>query len=90
MSAETARNIETMILRALAERTQSAVAESADVSATRLSRWKSGEGGMDLREVAAILGALGLQLVATGHSEAVTIPREDYDALRTLARRALS
>jgi hypothetical protein len=45
---------------------------------------------MDLHEVAAILAAMGLQVMDTSQAEAVTIPREDYDALRTLARRALA
>lgn len=93
MSAETARNIESEILRALAERGQSATASSAGITPTRLSRWKrtgSDGGGLFLSEVAEVLAALGMIVVDTTDSETVTVQRDELDALRVLARRALA
>lgn len=88
MSGATSRDIVSQVLRALAERGQSATAVDAEVSETRLSRWKSDDrqGGMDLTETARVLAALNLRIVPAGPDAIVPIPRETYDALHVLLR----
>ncbi len=88
MSVATSREIVGTVLRALAERGQGAIAEAAEVSETRLSRWKSDErqGGLDLTETARVLAALNLRIVPAGPDAIVTLPRETYDALHVLLR----
>lgn len=92
MDSPATREIQSRVLRALADHGQRAVAEAAGISETRLSRWKSGDaagGGLHLSEVASALAALRLAVVDAAGGETVTVTREEYDALRTLARRAL-
>lgn len=88
MSAATSREIVGSVLRALAERGQVATAADADVSETRLSRWKSDErqGGLDLTETARVLAALNLRIVPASPDAMVALPRETYDALHVLLR----
>lgn len=88
MSNATSRDIVGQILRALAERGQSATAADAEISETRLSRWKSDDrqGGLDLTETARVLAALNLRIVPAGPDSIVPIPRETYDALHVLLR----
>lgn len=93
MTTETARNIETTILRALAEHGQRETAEGSGLTTTRLSRWKKDDGnggGLHLPIVAAVLAELGLAVVDTNDNEMITVPREEYEALRTLARVAVT
>ena len=85
----TTRQVESAILRALAEQGQSTVAESTGLSETKLSRFKS-DGGLCLQEVAKLLTTLNLAVIDTGSKEVVTIAREEFDALRVLSRRALA
>ena len=93
MPCNDARNIERMVLRALAERGQSDTAIASQITETRLSRWKNDDangGGLNLPAVASVLSALGLALVETGNSDLITTTREEYQALLVLARLALS
>lgn len=83
---------ETLLLRALADIGQADVARAAGISDTRLSRWKnaaSDGGGLQLPEVAAVFAAMGLTVIDTRPSDVVSLPAREYDALRTLARKAL-
>ncbi|HEY4530941.1 MAG TPA: CII family transcriptional regulator [Luteimonas sp.] len=82
------RQVEAAILRALADKGQSKVAEATGISETKISRFKS-DGGLSLHEIAGLLSGLGLAIIDTGNTEVATIPREEFDALRVLARRAL-
>ena len=85
----TSRQVESAILRALAEQGQSTVAQATGISETKLSRFKS-DGGLCLQEVAMLLTTLGLAVFDTGSVEVATLPREELNALRVLARRALA
>lgn len=85
----TPRQTESAVLRALAERGQSTVAQATSISETRISRFKS-DGGLCLHEVAALLCSLGFALVDTASTEVVTVAREELDALKVLARRGLA
>lgn len=88
MTAE-AREIETTILRALAERGQGAIADAVGVSETRLSRWKNhaeGAGGLDLEETSRVIAMLGLRLVPASADGAITVPTDAWRALHILVR----
>lgn len=86
--------IEATFLRALAEHGQSAAASATGVSESRLSRWKNADssqgGGLLLREVAALIDELGLYLGRATDADVVVVSRDDYEAIKTLARRALA
>jgi hypothetical protein len=84
----TARDLERTILRALADRGQSATASTAGVSETRMSRWKSESesgGGLNLDETTRVLHALGLRIVAD-EGGMVTMSTASHDALHVLLR----
>lgn len=92
MAADSARKIESTVMRALADGRQVAVSDATGITQTRLSRWKSADGGqgggLHLSEVADVMEALGLAVIETA-GETVTVAREEYEALRVLAMRAL-
>lgn len=94
MSADDARKIETVILRTLSERNQTETATAIGVTGARLSRWKmidSGQGGgLHLPDVAELLATIGLAVVDTNNADLITLSRDEYNALRTLARRSLA
>lgn len=88
MTAE-AREIETTILRALAERGQGATADAVGISETRLSRWKNhadNGGGLDLEEASRVIAMLGLRLVPASVDGAITVPTDAWRALHILVR----
>lgn len=92
MSCERARKIGSTILRAFADRGQRPVAEACEMSESKISRWKSGDlagGGMHLEEVSCVLAALGLAVIEADANDLVTLSRDEYDALTSLARKAL-
>lgn len=77
-------------MRSLADHGQDVVAERAGISACRLSRWKNSAGdggGLHMAEVSAVLAAMNLTIVDCRASDMVSIPRAEYVALRTLARK---
>lgn len=91
--AADARQIETALLRALADTGQTDVARMAGISDTRLSRFKNAApdgGGLQLPEVAAVVAAMGLSIVGAAPGDLVTVTRAEYDALRTLAAKGLA
>lgn len=90
--AADARNVETLLLRTLADVGQVQVAARAGISDTRLSRFKNAAqdgGGLQLPEVAAVIAAMGLAVIDTRPSDVVSMPTAEVEALRTLARKAL-
>ncbi|MBA8886132.1 DNA-binding phage protein [Dokdonella fugitiva] len=89
MSEPGAQAIQTAILRALAERGQSAVAAETGISDTRVSRWKScapDGGGLDILETARVLSALGLTVVPLDPDGMVVVPVSTHSALHVLLR----
>lgn len=89
MNEPCAQAIQTQILRALAERSQSAVAADTGISDTRISRWKScapDGGGLDILETARVLAALGLAVVERDPEGMVVVPASTHSALHVLLR----
>lgn len=89
MNTATAREIETEILRALAERGQCTTADNAGISETRLSRWKGRSdvgGGLDLEETSRVLASLGLRVVPAADGATVNVNADAWHALHVLLR----
>jgi len=92
-SSKTARNNETILLRRVAAQHQNTVAERMGWSATKASRFFS-PGDDDpsrasLAEFLQLLDQLDIVMVDSS-SGSVTLSDDKYQALRTLAREALS
>jgi hypothetical protein len=82
--AESSRNIEGHVLRLLAERSQSRVADAIGVDESTMSRWVAAESG--LRRACEVIAALGLRLRPADQPDF----SETYvTALETLAREQL-
>lgn len=76
----------------MAQRTQREVAHQVGVGIAMMNDVTAGRRGLVLPRLEAFLTALGLRVVADDDDSApdlVCIPRDELDALRTLARRAL-
>lgn len=79
---EIARKNETMILRALADVKQAAVADAIGVSEATVSRFKDGE----LERYARLLAAIGLKCVPLSMR---CFKQDEIEALLTLAKKQL-
>lgn len=79
---------ERILSNALLKKGQTALAEIWDVSASETSRKLNGETGIKLSQLAAALDAVGAKIVF--EDEHIVVPREEYYAIHTLARKALS
>ena len=77
--AESARKVETAVLKALAGTSQARVAELMGVSESTVSRFKDG----GIEQLASLLAACGLKVVST---DSQCFPRDKVHALLTLAR----
>ncbi|RZO82997.1 MAG: hypothetical protein EVA65_15760 [Oceanococcus sp.] len=87
---ETSRDTLTKILQRVAVTKQTRIAEHLEWSEAKASRVVAGEAGVTLEEFSHLLPLLGLALVETGESGVATISADELQALRTLARKALS
>lgn len=83
-------SLESMVLKRVAPLTQKKVAESIGVDATNFSRFLNNSGHrLSFAEFCALFDVLELDVVAPGDDATVCLPREEYQALRTLARKGL-
>ena len=85
-----ARNLETAIRERLSRIGQKAVSEASGVDRTKICRMLNAEhrAGLTIDELGGFLEALGLTVIESD-GELVQLPREEYDALRTFARKGL-
>lgn len=84
-----ARDIEMVVLRAIADKGQKATAERVGMTDTRLSRWKDSKadgGVLDLAETASVLAALGLRVIPVDANGTVTVAYDIWMATNVLAR----
>ena len=82
----TTSTTESLILRRLAAVHQKTVAVAIGSDEGTVSRFASGERGLRIHQVGPAFDALGLKLVPINE---VSIPREELEALRVLARKSL-
>lgn len=85
MSAPTS-NIESMLLRRLAQVHQKTVAEAIGSDETHVSRFASGERGLRIHQLGPALDSLGLKLVDASD---VTVDAKYLESLRNLAMRGI-
>lgn len=83
-------SLETMVLKHVAPLTQKKVAEAIGVEATNFSRFINNNGhSLPFAKVCELLEYLGLEVIAPSDDSMVCLSREEYQALRTLARKGL-
>lgn len=83
-------SLEAMVLKRVAPLTQKRVAEAIGVEPTNFSRFLNNSGHrLTFAEFCQLLDVLELDVVAPGDDSMVCLPREEYQALRTLARKGL-
>jgi len=87
MIADT-RNTEALILRRLATVKNQAVGEAIGHDDSHVSRIAANERGLRLRELEAFFKALGLRVIECDGAT-VTLPADEFDALKLFARKAL-
>ncbi|ADE14125.1 conserved hypothetical protein [Nitrosococcus halophilus Nc 4] len=79
---------ESDLLRRIAVTHQNAISEQTGLSTTQVNRIVSGKAGISLGKVVLFLYALGYEVIER-EGEMISVPREEYEAMRTLARKAL-
>lgn len=87
---EKARKINSVVLQRLASVKNAVVADALGCSDSGISRIAGDEKALTLRQWCETLAALDLEIVESEQGGAVVnVPRDEYEALRTLARRSL-
>jgi hypothetical protein len=87
----TARNLETGIRERIARIGQLEVANAARIDKTKLNRMLSNTApaGLCLHEIYDFMAALGLGVIECDDPEMVSMPRSEYEAIVTLAKKGL-
>ncbi|ADE14303.1 hypothetical protein Nhal_1135 [Nitrosococcus halophilus Nc 4] len=76
------------LLRRIYMTQQNTISEKTGLSTTQVNRIVSGKAGIGLGKVVLFLYALGYEVIER-EGEMISVPREEYEAMRTLARKAL-
>lgn len=83
-------SLESTLLRRVNSTKQKVVAEAIGVSISTMNGIYAGRVGVTLARIGPLLETLGLRVVDAGDGgETVTVPAEEYHALKTLARKGL-
>lgn len=85
MNSAIANTTESLILRKAAEVGQKSIVDSMGYDASTVSRMVSSKTGVHINELELFLKPLNLKIIECD-GETVTMPRDRYEALRTLAR----
>lgn len=89
MDAPATHKIQSMLLRAIAQKGQRHTAESIGVHESALSRFLAGDGGLKLDQICRLFVFLGIEPEYVGDGETTVIKAEHLRALRVLARAAM-
>ena len=81
--------IQSLFLRAIAEKSQRKTATEIGVHESALSRWFAGDGGLKFEQVCRLMAALAIQPEYLGDGEVTTIKADVLTALKRLAKAAL-
>jgi hypothetical protein len=76
------------IYRRVAMTKQERIAEAIEKSPSQVNRIVSMQAGLMIEDSPKFFGAIGCDIVEV-NDEMITVPRTEYEALRTLARKAL-
>lgn len=88
-SQASAREVESLLLRRIAQRHQNVIAAAMGLTDSQVSRIVANEAGVKLEHFGSFLGALGLRLVADDGGM-VLVDADRLRALTVLAREALT
>lgn len=86
--ASSLASVESLILRRASTVKQSNLAAATNRAESHISRILSGDNGIRINELHTFLDALGLSIVESGDTD-VRLSQDEYQALRTLARKGL-
>jgi transcriptional regulator with XRE-family HTH domain len=81
--------IQSLFLRAIAEKTQRKTAENIGVHESALSRWFAGDGGLKFEQVCRLMAALDIQPEYLGDGEVTTIKADVLASLKRLVKAGL-
>lgn len=84
-----ASTLQSEIMSAVANVKNFVIADAIGHDVSHVSKITSGERGIRLGELEAFLSSIGMKVIKC-EGEVVSIPKEKYDALRLLAKEALS
>jgi len=84
-----ASKLEARILRAAALLGQQAIQRAIGANPSSVSRILSSQRGVHIHEIEGFLAALGMRVVDSDSDGFITLTREEYRALKTLALKAL-
>ncbi|QBQ56202.1 XRE family transcriptional regulator [Nitrosococcus wardiae] len=76
------------LLRRIAMTRQNVISERTGLSDSQVNRIVSSQSGLTLGKVVPFLCAIGYEVIER-EGDMVSVPREEYEAMRTLARKAL-
>jgi len=84
------QQLRTAILRGFYKVNQCDIAEIIKVDESTLSRFlKDGSGKLSMEQITTMLSCINLKLVEREGGETITIPVEEYDALKVFAKKGL-
>ena len=78
--------IQSLFLRAIAEKTQRKTATEIGVHESALSRWFAGDGGLKFEQVCRLMAALDIQPEYLGDGEVTTIKADVLASLKRLVK----
>lgn len=79
---------EAFLLRRIAMTHQNVIAEHTDTSTSQINRIVAKQAGIPLDKVVPFLNAIGMDVVER-QGDMVTVPRDEFEAVCVLARKAL-
>lgn len=89
MEPNASQRMQSLILRAIAQKGQRQSADAIGVHESALSRFLAGDGGLKLGQLCELFSYLEIQPEYLGDGEKTTIKAEHLKALRILARAAM-
>ncbi|MDD5279528.1 helix-turn-helix transcriptional regulator [Acidithiobacillus sp.] len=81
--------IQSLFLRAIAQKSQRKTAENIGVHESALSRWLAGEGGLKFDQVCRLMTALNIEPEYLGDGDVITIKTEVLVSLKRLVKAAM-
>lgn len=89
MEIPSSHKMQSLILRAMAQKGQRAAADAIGIQESAMSRFLAGDGGLKINQICDLFAFLDIQPEYLGDGEKTTIKAENLKALRILARAAM-
>lgn len=88
MNTKTTNNTHLMLLQRVAEVGQRSLVDALQRDPSYVSRFFSGKSGLHINELEHVFSTLGLRVIQC-EGETVTLDKEEYEALRVLAKKGI-